>query len=109
MRLSRSFRALAVCLLALAVASVYPQATTAPQLLPFEQDWSTTGQLSVNNNWNDVAGIVGYRGDGMTSSTGTNPQTVVADGSATPLNVTVNRTTPNTETAGGIIEFEGAN
>jgi uncharacterized protein len=104
MRLFRSFRALAVCVLALALASVSPLADMAPQLLPFTQDWSDTALLTVDDDWSGAPGIVGYRGDGMTGSTGINPQTIVAPGGLV-TDVNANQTTPNTFTTGGVAEF----
>ena len=38
----------------------------------------------MDNNWSGVPGIVGYRGDALTGATAVDPQTVLADGSATP-------------------------
>jgi DNA/RNA endonuclease G (NUC1) len=81
------------------------KADTTAQTLPFSQNWTNTGLITANDNWSGVAGIIGYRGDGMVSSTGVNPQTVVADGSATPVNVIANQTNPNTLTTGGVAEF----
>jgi predicted extracellular nuclease len=72
----------------------------------FFQNWSSTGLITTANDWSLVPSIVGYRGDGLTSSAGTNPQTITADGSATPVNVMANQTNPNTNTGGGIAEFD---
>ena len=85
--------------------TVPPQVTTA-QTLPFSQNWSDTGLITHNGDWNNVPGIIGYRGDGLTSATGTDPQTILADGSTTPVDVTANQTNPNAYTSGGIVEFE---
>ena len=75
-----------------------------PQPLPFSQDWSNTALITTLNDWAGVPGIIGYRGDGLTSTTGVNPQTVLADGSATPFSVLVNQTNPNTNTSGAVAE-----
>ena len=77
---ARALAVLAVVFLALTAA---PRADTAPQTLTFGQDWTNTALISSDNNWSGVPGIIGYRGDGMVGSTGVDPQTVLADGSAT--------------------------
>lgn len=74
----------------------------------FSQDWTNTGLITTSNDWSGVASITGYRGDGM-ASTNDDPQTILADGSATPINVLVNQANPNTNNTGGIAEFEIAN
>jgi hypothetical protein len=81
------------------------KASTAPQTLPFTQNWSDAGLITTNNDWSGVAGIVGYRGDELIAATGVDPRTILADGSGTPINVTANQANPNTLTAGGIAEF----
>src|SRR5207245_2472452 len=63
--------------------------------------------ITTNNDWSGVPGIIGYRGDALTSATGVDPQTVVADGSSTPVNVNANHADPNTFTTGGVTEFDG--
>ena len=73
----------------------------------FFQDWSNTGLITTADNWDGVASIVGYRGDGLSNSTATNPQTVT--GTSTVVNVIANQTNPNTLTTGGIAEFQIAN
>ena len=46
--------------------------------------------------------MIGYRGDDLTTATGTNPQTILADGSGTPVNVEANETNPTTFATGGV-------
>ena len=75
--------------------------------LPFFQDWTDVNQIAQDDNWNFVAGVVGYRGDGLTSGTGTDPRTIVADGTGSPVDVNANRSDPNTFTTGGVAEFDG--
>lgn len=82
---------------------------TAYQPLPFTQDWSNTSLITTSNDWSGVPGLIGHRGDDLTTTTGTNPQTLLADGTNTPVNVTANQTTPGTNTSGGLAEFELAN
>ena len=82
------------------------RADGTPQLLPFSQDWNNTTLITTLNDWGAVPGIIAYRGDGLTSGTAVNPQTVLADGSLTPVSVLVNQTNPNTNTTGAVAEFE---
>lgn len=89
--------------------SVAVSADTTAQPIPFSQDWSNVGLITVNNDWSNVPGIIGYRGDDLTTATGTDPQTILADGSGTPVNVNANQTNPDTFTSGGVTEFEITN
>jgi predicted extracellular nuclease len=81
-------------------------ANNTPQSIPFTQNWNNTGLITTANDWSGVPGIIGYRGDALTASPGTDPQTIVADGSATPVNVMANQANPSTNNTGGIGEFE---
>lgn len=81
-------------------------ANTAAQTLPFTQDWSDIGLIATSDDWSGVPGIVGYRGDALTGTTGTDPQSIVADGSTTPVDVNANQSAPGTYTAGGVAEFQ---
>src|SRR5688572_7247634 len=94
---------LALMMMALPMHSA--QADNTAQPLPFSQNWTNTGQITVDDDWSGVPGIVGYRGDALVSTTGVNPQTVVADGSATPVDVNADEINPNTFTTGGVSEF----
>jgi len=76
------------------------------QTLPFSQNWSNTGLITVNDDWTSVPGIVGFRGDDITTTTGTDPQTLLADDSPGVIDVIANQNNPNTNTAGGVAEFE---
>lgn len=80
-------------------------ADLTPQLLPYAQDWSNTSLITTNDDWSGVPGVMGYRGDGLTGATGTNPQTILADGTGVP-DVNANQTAPNTFNTGGVAEFE---
>jgi endonuclease G len=82
---------------------------TGTHLIPFSQDWSNTNLITVNDDWSGVPGIVGYRGDNLTPDTGTDPQTILADGSSTPINVLANQTNLDTATSGGLAELESGN
>lgn len=75
------------------------------QTPPLQQGWDSTALITVNDQWAGVPGIIGYRGDGLTSATGVDPQTILADGSGTPVDVIANQLNPNTLTDGGVAEF----
>src|SRR5207237_10727569 len=65
-------------------------------------------RITTADAWSGVPGIVGFRGDGLTATTGVDPQTVLGDG--TPVvDVNANHTDPNTFTTGGVTEFQIAN
>ena len=81
-------------------------ANSTPQTVPFTQNWSNPNLITVNDNWDNVPGIIGYRGDDLATAIPTDPQTVVADGSATPVNVNANNTDPTAATSGGVYEFD---
>ncbi|GGB18170.1 ExeM/NucH family extracellular endonuclease [Allosediminivita pacifica] len=73
----------------------------------FNQDWSDPSLITSDDDWSGVPSIVGYRGDDLTSGTGDDPRTVVADGSGTPVEVIADQSNPDTLNAGGIAEFDG--
>lgn len=98
-------RSAAVALLACSMCPA-ALADTTPQTLPFSQDWSNASLITTDDDWSGVPGIVGYRGDSLTGGTGTDPRTIVADGSGTPLDVNANETNPDTFSSGGIAEFD---
>ncbi len=75
----------------------------------FTQDWTDTALIATDDDWSSVPSIIGYRGDNLTSATAVDPQTVVADGTSTPVDVNANETNPNTFTTGGVAEFELSN
>jgi len=75
----------------------------------FSQNWTNPGLITANDNWSSIPSLIGYRGDGLTSIVGADPQTVLLDGSGTPVDVIANQTNPDTLTTGGIAEFQIAN
>jgi uncharacterized delta-60 repeat protein len=75
----------------------------------FSQDWSNANLITTDDNWSNLPSIRGFRGDGLVGTTGINPQTVLADGSATPIDVNANQTNPSTYTNSGITEFTFSN
>lgn len=101
-----------LAMVALAIFASTPSAIAAPtlnntpQTLPFSQNWSNTALITANDDWSGVPGIVGFRGDDLTTTTGTDPQTILADGSATPVDVNANQTNPDTFNTGGTTEFD---
>ena len=97
-------RAPLVCLVALLLAASAPRANDIPQSLPFTQDWTDEAVIPISDDWLSVPGVIGYRGDGLTTATGVDPQSVVGVG--TPVvDVNANQTSPNTFTTGGVAEF----
>ena len=77
---------------------------------PFVQSWSDTGLITVDDDWSRVPSVVGHRGDGLVTEPGLDPRTILADGSATPVDVAANRTDPGAiGLASGVAEFELAN
>ena len=73
----------------------------------FSQNWTNIALINADDDWSGVPGVVGFRGDGLVSSTGVNPQTVV--GESLVVDVNANQTNPNTFTTGGVSEFHIAN
>jgi FG-GAP-like repeat len=107
-----------LCLLALLALGTFQfaeigiqiiSANNTPQTLPFSQDWSNTNLITTDDDWSNVPGIIGYRGDDLITATGVDPRTVLADGSGTPVDVIANQANPNTVTSGGVAEFEITN
>jgi hypothetical protein len=102
--MTRTLMAGLACLLLMAAPA---RAATIPVPLPLLQSWSDTGQITVDDDWSGVPGLVGHRGDGLVAEPGSDPRTVMADGSGTPLDVEANRTDPRAVgLAAGVVEFE---
>lgn len=80
--------------------------TATPQTLPFTQDWSNTGLITVNDDWSAVPGIQGFLGDYNTAAAPTNvdPRILLQD--MLTIDVIANQTNPDTATAGGVAEFD---
>lgn len=79
-----------------------------PQTLPFSQNWTNIGLITANDDWSMVPGIQAFQGNDLTTATGVDPRTILADGSATVLDVIANVANCDTNTSGGIAECEGA-
>ncbi len=99
---------LIVGMMAMPVNAAFPAhpTDTTYQTLPFAQNWTNTSLITTSDDWSGVTGITGYRGDNLTSATGVDPQTVLADDTAPVVDVNANRTDPDTFTTGGVTEFE---
>jgi len=79
------------------------------QSLPYTQDWSNTGLITTNDDWSGVPGVIGYRGDGLTSANDVNAQIVLGQEVPLVVDVNANQTNPNTFTTGGVTEFHLTN
>jgi len=82
------------------------EANNTVQTLPFSQNWSNTGLIAYTDNWDNVPGIVGYRGDNLVSTSAVDPQTVLAADSPGVVDVNANQTNPSTNQTGGVAEFD---
>lgn len=98
------------CLLVLLPLSARADASYHPLSTgDFSQDWSSPGLISTNDDWSGVPGLVGYLGQDITTTTGTNPQTLLTvSAAANDVDVVANQTNPNI-TNGGVAEFAIAN
>lgn len=72
----------------------------------FVQDWSNGCLITINDDWSGVLSIMGYRGDDLTTVVGADPQTILAPGTVTPIDIIANQSNPAL-TTGGIAEFDG--
>jgi FG-GAP-like repeat len=83
-------------------------ANNTPQTLPFTQDWTNTGLITTNDDWTMVPGIIGYLGDiGTTTQAAIDPRTITQDFAT--QDVIANQANPDTQTSGGVAEFEITN
>ena len=103
---------LVLCAIAVAVAApaagaqqAPPALDTTPQTLPFSQNWTDIGMITANDNWTGVPGIEGYLGQDITTTTGTDPQTLLGTSVVVnDLTVLANQTA-TTVTNGDVGEF----
>jgi Lamin Tail Domain/Bacterial Ig-like domain/Secretion system C-terminal sorting domain/Endonuclease/Exonuclease/phosphatase family/Calx-beta domain len=73
----------------------------------FIQNWSNTGLITANDNWSGVPGIQGFLGQDITTTTGTDPQTLTAVSAlANDLDVIANQSSTAISN-GGVAEFDG--
>jgi hypothetical protein len=80
-------------------ATYHPLQSTA-----FSQNWSNTGQITMNDDWSGVPSVIGFRGDGLTTSDGVDPRTVVAPSAVVDVNA--NQLNPDGFVTGGVTEFQ---
>lgn len=76
----------------------------------FTQNWSNTGLITVNDDWSGIPTMRGFLGQGLTSATGVDPQTVLGVSTAgNDVDVIANQTNPDGSVSGGVGEFEITN
>lgn len=82
------------------------QANNTTQTLPFSQDWGDGTLLTTTDDWSPAPGIIGYLGDYLPtgSSTGVNPQTLLADYTSVQVDLIANQTDASINN-GGVAEF----
>lgn len=108
-KLNLSMNKAVVAFMAIVWISAIPIFAQTPQPLPFTQNWTNTGLITVNDDWSGVAGIVGYLGQDLTTTTGVDPQTVLGiSATANDVDVIANQTNPSISN-GGVAEFEVTN
>jgi predicted extracellular nuclease/2',3'-cyclic-nucleotide 2'-phosphodiesterase (5'-nucleotidase family) len=100
---------LAAGLTPIAASPANADVATKIATFPYSQDWSTASLITTNDNWSGVTGVQGYLGqDITTSSAGADPQTLLTESAiANDTDVIANQAAPNTNTAGGVAEFDG--
>jgi hypothetical protein len=82
------------------------RADETPQKVPLVQDWSNPALITQDNDWANVPGFIGHRGDKLAAKPGVNPQTILADGNSSLVNVLSNQKNPNSLRTGGVAEFD---
>src|SRR5690349_20234199 len=79
-----------------------------PAPLPFSQDWSNAALITTNDSWTGIMGVQGFLGQDITTTTGIDPQTLLSVSSvANDLDIIANQANPNTQSSGGVAEFDG--
>lgn len=73
---------------------------------PYTQDWSNPDLITTNDDWSGVTGVQGYLGQDLTTSTGTDPQTLTGE-SALAGDTDVVANAAATATNGGVVEVQG--
>lgn len=104
---------IAAPLVALSILAATPaRADSVAQATPSTQAWTNVGLITANDDWSGVPGVTGYLGDISAGTTaGVDPQTLLDDYVAGPVfsavDVIANLGNPNTNTSGGVGEFDG--
>ena len=99
---------IATSVLALCALASVATADGVYQTLPFSQNWTNTGLITTNDDWSGVPGIIGYLGNhdlSATPVTNVDPQTLTTNQSISDT-VMANQPNPNTQTSGGVAEFD---
>lgn len=96
-----------IATLLIAFVALRSVANDTPQTVPLVQKWTDVGMITADNDWSKVPGFVGYKGDKLTTKIGVNPQTIVADGTDSAVDVFANQSKPNSFRSGGVAEFDG--
>lgn len=90
----------------LSVLSAVPAlADSTTQTLPYVNRWNNTGLVTTDLDWSRVPGCQGFAGNGLTALTGSDPQTILADGTTSTVSLFANKTDPSFA-SGGVAEFE---
>jgi len=97
----------AVLVAASCLAVTAAHADASYQTLPFVLNWSNTALIASNDNWGSCPGVMGYRGDNLTTTIGTDPQTIL--GTSSVVDINANQTNPNTFNTSGVTEFHLSN
>ncbi len=84
------------------------RADNATQSTPYSQNWTNVGQITANDDWSGVPGVIGYLGDiNSGSTTNVDPRTLLLDYSAlSAIDVIANQSNTSSS-AGGVAEFDG--
>ena len=98
-------RPAAIALIAIFLLTVIPAlpvaADSTAQALPFSEDWTDTSRIG-DDDWSAVPGIVGFLGQDITTATGVDPRTLLADSAvANDVDAIANQVQPNI-TNGGV-------
>ncbi len=103
---SFSLRAVAAALLSLTLF-----ANSTAQSVPYSLATAANSWVTMDDNWDNAPGIIGFRGDGLASATNANPQTILSADDPGVVDVNADTATPrnpNTFTTGGVAEFNTA-
>lgn len=89
------------------VTVVTALADEVPQKLPLRQSWANPAAIVQSNDWANVPGFMGYRGDELAPKPGLKPNSITADGTRSPVYVRPNQAEPQMLRSGGVAELDG--
>jgi predicted extracellular nuclease len=72
----------------------------------FWQDWSDRNSITADDDWSNVASIVGYRGDNLVPGAGRNPTGVTGTSDVVDVIANPSPNDPNTFNTGGVVDFD---